>query len=247
MEQSRVIRLDARPEPIAIETDRAALVVVDMQNAFVSPGGMLDQAGVDVSGAPAVLAAAQRTIDAARGLGLPVVFLAMGYPPDLSTAGGPLSPNPRKELALVLMERKPETRGTLLTWGTWDAEIADAVRPRPGDTVIRKQRYSGFAGTPLDQVLRSRGVRWLVVAGVATNVCVESTVRDAYFHEYWPVLVADATMPAGPPSLQDATLFNVERFFGWVTTSDALARAADAAGATAAARAAAGAMKGAGR
>lgn len=225
----RLIRLDARPEGLALETARTALVVVDMQNAFVNAGGLLDQAGIDISGAAKVVEAAQRTIGAARALSIPLVFLQIGYPADLTTAGGPLSPNPRKELALVLMERRPELRGKLLIWGTWDAAIADQVRPRDGDAVISKQRYSGFAGTPLDQFLRSRDVRYLLFIGIATNVCVESTIRDAFFHEYWPVLVEDATMQAGPAFCQQATVFNVEHFFGWVTTSQALEAAATSA------------------
>jgi ureidoacrylate peracid hydrolase len=222
------VRIDARPEPLVLDPARTALIVVDMQNAFVNPGGLLDQAGIDISDAAAVVDAARRTIAAARALGVPVVFLQIGYPADLTTAGGPHSPNPRKELALVLMDRRPELRGTLLVWGTWDAAIADQVRPAEGDAVIAKQRYSGFAGTPLDQYLRSRDVRYLLFIGVATNVCVESTIRDAFFHEYWPVLVEDATMQAGPRFCQEATVFNVEHFFGWVTTSRALEAAATA-------------------
>jgi ureidoacrylate peracid hydrolase len=225
----RALRLHARPEPVEVEPARTALVVVDMRNAFVNPGGLLDQAGIDISGAPKVLAAARVAIQAARALGIPVVFLQIGYPADLSTGGGPLSPNPRKELALRLMDGRPELRGKLLVWGTWDAAIADAVRPEPGDAVIAKARYSGFAGTPLDPWLRSRGIRTLLFVGVATNVCVESTIRDAFFLEYWPVLVEDATMQAGPAFCQEATVFNVEHFFGWVTTSQALAEAAAAA------------------
>jgi ureidoacrylate peracid hydrolase len=217
--------LSARPEPLTLELTRTALVIVDMQNAFVNPGGLLDQAGIDISGASATMAAAQRVLGTARSAGLPVVFLQIGYPADRSTAGGPLSPNPRKELALSLMDRRPELRGKLLTWGTWDAEIADAIRPRPGEAVISKPRYSGFAGTPLDQFLRSRDIRYLLFVGIATNVCVESTIRDAYFLEYWPVLVEDATMQAGPAYCQQATVFNVEHFFGWVTTSHALEQA----------------------
>jgi ureidoacrylate peracid hydrolase len=226
-----VVRLEARPEALTLEPARTALVVVDMQNAFVNPGGLLDQAGIDISQAPAVVEAARRTIAAARALDIAVVFLQIGYPADRTTAGGPLSPNPRKELALRLMDARPELRGRLLTWGTWDAAIADAVRPEPGDAVIQKQRYSGFAGTALDQFLRSRDLRHLLVLGVATNVCVESTLRDAYFLEYWPVLVEDATMQAGPRFCQQATVYNVETFFGWVTTSEALARAAEGAAA----------------
>ncbi|MGH7325378.1 MAG: cysteine hydrolase family protein [Candidatus Rokuibacteriota bacterium] len=224
------IRLEARPEGLTLEAARTALIVVDMQNAFVNPGGLLDQAGIDISAAPSTVEAARRAIAAARALGIGVVYLTIGYPADLSTAGGPHSPNPRKELALRLMEARPDLRGRLLIWETWDAAIADQVRPQPGDLVVSKQRYSGFAGTPLDQVLRSRDIRHLMFIGVATNVCVESTLRDAYFLEYWPVLIEDATMQAGPAVCQQATVFNVEHFFGWVTTSHALADAAAGAG-----------------
>jgi ureidoacrylate peracid hydrolase len=217
-------QLEARPEPIALDLAKTALVVVDMQNAFLSPGGLLDRAGIDISAAPQVIAAARRAVTAVRRVGMPVVHLQVGYPPDLSTAGGPTSPNPKKELALCLMARQPELRGKLLIWGTWDAEIVEPLAPEPGEIVIRKSRYSGFAGTSLDQFLRSRNIQYLLFLGVATNVCVESTIRDAYFLEYWPILIADAAMQAGPPPLQEATLFNVEHFFGWVTTTEALER-----------------------
>ena len=221
----RSVELAAEPEPLTLDLDRTALLVVDMQNAFASRGGMLDLAGVDVSGAADVVANARLVCEAARQARLPVVYLTIGYPADLTTAGGPDSPNPHKELSLCLMRERPELRGKLLTFGTWDFEIVDALRPAHGDTVIVKSRYSGFHGTDLDAVLRSRGVRNLLMTGIASNVCVESTLRDAYFLEYWPVMVADATMAAGPPAIQAATEYNVRTFFGWVTTSEDLATA----------------------
>jgi ureidoacrylate peracid hydrolase len=96
--------------------------------------------------------------------------------------------------------------------------------PPPGGTRCGRRvpgapRYSGFVGTSLDAELRSRGIRTLLMAGIASNVCVESTLRDAYFHEYWPVMIEDATMPAGPPEIQRATVHNVTTFFGWVGTA----------------------------
>jgi ureidoacrylate peracid hydrolase len=217
--------LPARPEPIEIDRDRTAVVIVDMQNAFASKGGMLDLAGIDVKPAAAAVANARRLIDAARQLGIPVIYLVIGYPPDQSTAGGDDSPNPRKELALCLMRERPELRGKLLTYGTWDFQIVDELTPRDGDQVITKARYSGFAGTPLDAVLRGRSIRYLLMAGIASNVCVESTLRDAYFHEYWPIMVEDATMQAGPPAIQEATIYNVATFFGWVSTAAEVAEA----------------------
>jgi ureidoacrylate peracid hydrolase len=209
-------RLQAKPEPVEVDLSRSAVVVVDMQNAFASPGGLLDIAGMDISGAPAVVRAIRGVLDAARGAGVPVVYLQVGFKPDLSDGGGADSPNPRKELALCLMHRRPELRGKLLVEGTWDFAIVEELEPHPGDVVIRKTRYSGFAGTSLDAELRSRGIQYLFFTGIATNVCVESTLRDAYFLEYWPILIADATMQAGPAFLQEATLFNVASYFGWI-------------------------------
>jgi ureidoacrylate peracid hydrolase len=87
---------------------------------------------------------------------------------------------------------------------------------------VLKTRYSGFAGTQLDSVLRAREFRYLVFVGIATNVCVESTLRDAYFHEYWPLLVTDGALQAGPPEAHTATMFNVESFFGWTISTHSL-------------------------
>jgi len=221
----RSVELPAEPAPLTLDLERTALIVVDMQNAFASPGGMLDLAGLDIGPARDVIANARMVCEAARGARIQVVYLTIGYPPDLSTAGGPDSPNPRKELALCLMRERPELRGKLLTFGTWDFQIVEELAPLAGDVVIVKSRYSGFFATNLDSMLRSRGVRNLLMVGIASNVCVESTLRDAYFLEYWPVMVADATMAAGPAEIQRATVYNVRTFFGWVAASEDVATA----------------------
>ena len=208
-------KLNARPEPIEVDLTKSAVVVVDMQNAFAAKGGMLDIASVDISEAPRVVRSIKAVLDAARQAGVLVVHLQMGYKPDLSNSGGPNSPNWHKELAMHLMNCRPELKGKLLTEGTWDFEIVEDLKPDPRDLVVVKTRYSGFVGTTLDSQLRTRGIRYLFFAGIATNVCVESTLRDAYFQDYWPILIADGAMQAGPPSMHEATLFNVENFFGW--------------------------------
>jgi ureidoacrylate peracid hydrolase len=214
--------LDAKPNPLTVDFKKSAIVVVDMQNAFASKDGMLDIAGIDITDASRVIRVIRSVIEAARHSAVAVVYLRMAYKPDLSDSGGPNSPNFHKELAMSLMCSRPELKGKVLTEGTWDAEIVEALAPQPADLVITKTRYSGFAGTPLDSQLRMRGIQYLFFAGIATNVCVESTLRDAYFHDYWPVLLRDAAMPAGPPAAHDATLFNVESFFGWTTSSQDL-------------------------
>jgi len=209
------MNLDTRPEPLDIDLARTAIVVVDVQNAFASRGGLLDLAGVDISGAGNVVRRIAELLEAARAAGVQVVYLQTGYKPDLSNGGGAASPNPLKETALRLMRERPELKGKLLVEGTWDFQIVEAVVPRASDIVVLKTRYSGFAGTQLDSVLRAREIRYLVFVGIATNVCVESTLRDAYFHEYWPLLVTDGALQAGPPEAHSATVFNVESFFGW--------------------------------
>jgi ureidoacrylate peracid hydrolase len=225
-----VTTLNAKPEPLEIDLRQAAVVVVDMQNAFASKGGLLDIAGADLSGTPSVIHCIKELLDAARRAGVPVVYLQMGYKPDLSNSGGAGSPNSRKELAMHLMTCRPELRGKLLTEGTWDFEIVEELKPLKGDLVVLKTRYSGFAGTTLDSLLRTRGIRYLFLAGIATNVCVESTLRDAYFLDYWPILIVDGTLQAGPAEMQAATLFNVESFFGWTTSSGEVRKILAAAG-----------------
>ena len=218
-------KLDAKPGPIEVELTKSAVVVVDMQNAFASKGGMLDIAGADISDAPRVVSSIKIILDAARQACVPVVYAQMGYKADLSNSGGPNSPNWHKELAMHLMNCRPELKGKLLTEGTWDFAIVEELKPEPGDLVVIKTRYSGFAGTTLDSQLRTRGIRYLFFVGIATNVCVESTLRDAYFQDYWPILIADSAMPAGPTSLHEATLFNVENFFGWTICTEEFVRA----------------------
>ena len=215
-------KLNAKPEALDVDFAKSAIVLVDMQNAFASKGGLLDIAGVDLTDAPRVVRTIQDVIGTARSAGVPVVHLRMAYKPDLSDAGGAHSPNCYKELAMHTMRARPEYKGKLLTEGTWDAAIVDDLAPQSGDLVITKTRYSGFAGTTLDSQLRVRGIQFLFFAGIATNVCVESTLRDAYFLDYWPILLSDGTMPAGGRSVFEATLFNVESFFGWTVASEEL-------------------------
>jgi ureidoacrylate peracid hydrolase len=213
-------KLQAKPEPVEVDLSKSAVIVVDMQNAFASRHGMLDIAGADISGAPRVVSVISSILSQARRAGVPVVYLQTGYKADLSDSGGVESPNWHKELGIRLMNCRPELKGTLVTEGTWDFAIVDELAPQPDDIVIVKTRYSGFARTALDDQLRARGVRYLFFTGIATNVCVESTLRDAFFLDYWPILIADATLAAGPPFIQEATLFNIESYFGWIISSE---------------------------
>ena len=218
------IKLNARPNALEFEAQSAAIVVVDMQNAFLQKGGVFDLAGLDVSGSENVIDAIRLILDKARLKHISIVYLQMGYNEDLSDSGGPDSPNWEKELALVLMRKRAGSKKNLLARGTWDFAIVDELKPKEEDFIVVKSRYSGFAGTHLNSLLRERNIRHLFFVGVATNVCVESTLRDAYCLDYWPILIRDAVMQAGPEYIQQATEYNVENHFGWtLLTEDFLA------------------------
>ena len=216
--QGRLVTLPARPEPIRVDADETAILVVDMQNAYVSAGGYLDLAGFDIGGAGRVIAQSAKVLDAARAAGLPIIYFQNGWDPEYVEAGGPGSPNWHKSNALRTMRARPELRGKLLARGGWDHALVEGLAPKPGDIRLHKTRYSGFFNSQLDSVLRARGIRNIVFLGIATNVCVESTLRDGFHLEYFGIMLEDATHQAGPDFLQQAAVYNVEKFFGWVST-----------------------------
>ena len=217
---------DAQGKGGALVLDAStALIVVDMQNAYAAKGGYLDLAGFDVSTTGPVIGKISEAVAAARAAGILVVWLQNGCDPDYLEAGGPGSPNWHKSNALKTMRKRPELAGTLLARGGWDYDLIDQLKPEPGDIRVPKPRYSGFFNTWLDSMLRARGIRTLVFTGIATNVCVESTLRDGFFLEYFGVILRDACHQAGPGFLHEAALQNVEIFFGWTSDVAAFQRA----------------------
>ena len=216
--RGRVITLPARPEPIRVSVEETAIVVIDMQNAYASKGGYVDEAGFDISGAAGTIGQIAKVLDTARGAGMTIVYLQNGWDSDYVEAGGPGSPNWHKSNALKTMRARPELQGKLLAKGGWDYALVDALAPQGGDIVLPKTRYSAFFNSQLDSTLRSRGIRNIVFVGIATNVCVESTLRDGFHLEYFGVMLEDATHHLGPHFIQAASVYNVEKFFGWVST-----------------------------
>lgn len=213
-----VVVLPCKPEPLSLDPVATALIIVDMQNAYASLGGYVDTAGFDISGAQGTIANIAAIAEAARVAGILVVYLQNGWDAAYQEAGGEGSPNWHKSNALKTMRRRPELHGQFLAKGGWDYALVDALQPRPGDLVVPKTRYSGFFNSTLDSTLRARGIRSLVFTGIATNVCVESTVRDAFHLEYFSVMLRDATHDLGGKAMQHASEYNIETFFGW--TSD---------------------------
>ena len=210
--------LSARPEPVRVSPADTAVVVIDMQNAYASEGGYVDLAGFDIAGAAGVVGRIVQVLDTARSAGMPVIYLQNGWDPNYVEAGTPASPNWHKSNALKTMRERPELHGKLLARGGWDYELVDALAPKRGDIRVHKTRYSAFFNSQLDSILRARGIRTIVFVGIASNVCVESTLRDGFHLEYFGVMLEDATHHLGPDFTRQATVYNIERFFGWVST-----------------------------
>src|SRR5881392_3553984 len=230
--KNEMVTLDAKPEPIAIDPARAAVIVVDMENDFVAKGGMFDRAGADISGAQKAIAPTAKVLAAARQAGSKLIYLKMGYRPDLSDLGATDSVNRTRHLKFGVGQtiRAPDGRESrVLIRDTWDTDIVPELKPQPDDIVIYKTRISGFYQTDLDATLKKFGIKYLIVTGVTTSICVESTVRDAMFRADLCVLLRDCmSEPMGhdlPRTNHEASLLNAEALFGWVSDSDQFIKA----------------------
>jgi ureidoacrylate peracid hydrolase len=221
-------QINAVPEPVEIDPSRTALVVVDMQNAFGSKGGMFDKAGIDISGIQEAVRPTAAAVEAARQAGIKVVWIKMGFQADLSDLGAEDVPNGFLFLHLGVKEG-------VLARDEWGTEIVEELTPEDGEPVIYKTRFSAFYRTDLDELLRSYGAKHLVITGCTTSICVESTIRDAFFRDYHCILLEDcAAEPMGrnlSRSNHEATVLLVERIFGSVSNSNDFINAVQPAGA----------------
>jgi len=158
-----------------------AVLVVDMQRAFFDNNDSLGQAGIDVTPLQAAIPGSIKLVNLARASGVPVIFTRYVYMPGMVDFG-------RKYGANAETRKKTNSLG----YGTDEIEIIPELGVRPDEVVIDKSRPSSFYGTRLEPVLTGMGVRNLIVCGVTTNICVETTVRDAGQKDYGTFVVADA-------------------------------------------------------
>jgi len=223
----RRIAVSAKPQAIDISPADSAVVVVDMQNDFGSEGGLFALGGIDISGIRTVVPRIGEVLAAARQAGILVVYLKMGFRPDLSDTGGLNSPNWIKHAQLRPIGETittPEgTQSRILIRDTWNTDIVPELTPEAVDVVVYKNRFSGFYGTDLDQILKARSIKTLIFTGCTTSICVESTIRDAMFRDYVCLLLADcAAEPIGEGLLRsnhDASLLVIQALLGWVSES----------------------------
>jgi ureidoacrylate peracid hydrolase len=188
-----------------VSPERTALVVIDMQRDYCCPGGIFDRRGFDIRPALGLVDRLDRFLNVVRGLLPHIVHLKMAKVPGLPS---PAAIEHNKRLGI---ERNYDP-----TFGAFYG-----VEPREGEMVIDKYKYSGFVSTYLDQFLRGNGISALVLTGLATNVCVESTARDGFMRDYHIVVPEDLTEGTSPDA-KHWSLLNIAMFFGEVVNSESL-------------------------
>jgi nicotinamidase-related amidase len=171
-----------------VDPAHAALLVVDMQRDFCTPGGAFDRLGVDISMYPPMVPRLARLISGARAAGVPVFFIQMTVLPGrISDSPAQIRFNLRLHLGsdgvIEPLDYTPD--------GSEGQQIIPELAPRDGDVVVKKYRSSAFWGTNLDMLLRANGIKTCVVSGCTTEGCVESTARDAMFGDYYVVIPED--------------------------------------------------------
>ena len=205
--------INARPYDFAFEPASTALLLIDFQRDFMEEGGFGSSLGNDVSLLRAALGPARQVLDAARSAGLFVVHTREGHRPDLADA--PLAKLRRGNAPLRIGDRG--ALGRLLVRGEPGHGIVDEVAPREGEPVIDKPGKGAFYATDLDTILRVKGIRFLLVAGVTTEVCVHTTVREANDRGFDCLVVEDA-VASYFPEFQRVALEMIRAqggIFGW--------------------------------
>ena len=193
---------------------RAMVVTVDVQNDFCHSEGFLGRLGAPMGQIQAMVPGLARFLDAARERGVPVTHVISHHDEEYAS---PVVTEQKLRHGLPMeLDGRALRDAPYCLKNTWGAELY-GIDARAGEEVVVKHRYSGFKGTNLDLILRSAGIQTVILTGVATNACVESTGRDVYMHDYYLVFVGDGTATTSPAAHQ-ATLANIDQFFGQVAT-----------------------------
>jgi biuret amidohydrolase len=212
-------KVTAEPYEFDYQPESTALLVIDMQRDFVDPGGFGEALGNDVSLLQRAVEPTRRVLNAARAGNLFIVHTREGHRPDLSDC--PPSKRARGHLANGIGDRGP--MGRILVRGEYGHDIVDALKPGPGEPVVDKPGKGSFYATDLELMLRDRGIKSLIVAGVTAEVCVQTTVREANDRGFECLVLSDC-IASYFPEFYEMTLRMVKAqggIFGWVAPSEA--------------------------
>ncbi|WP_431283198.1 cysteine hydrolase family protein [Humitalea sp. 24SJ18S-53] len=217
----------ALPSAFSFHPAATALVIIDMQRDFLEPGGFGAALGNDVSLLSRAIGPCRALLDAARAAGLLVIHTREGHRPDLSDC----PPAKRLRAPPGLRIGDPGPMGRILIRGEAGHEIIPTLAPIPGEVVLDKPGKGAFCETDLDLILRNRGIAALLIAGVTTEVCVSTTLREANDRGYRCAAISDACASYFP-AFHDAALAMIHAqggIFGWVATSAATITALESA------------------
>jgi ureidoacrylate peracid hydrolase len=196
-----------------IQTDnhtlKPALLVIDVQNGFVSKGGSYDKLGMDTSSYRSVIPKMQQLVNLCREVGIPIFYTEATREPsgiDLLTKVHRILPKSREE-------RIKKT--SICVRGTWDAQVIDEIKPTDEDHVIIKRRDSAFQDTEINVWFEALGINTIIFAGVDTSICVETSLRDAFNQGYDVILISDATA-SGNKESYNTTLQRIRDYYGVV-------------------------------
>ncbi|HYM30994.1 MAG TPA: isochorismatase family cysteine hydrolase [Candidatus Cybelea sp.] len=212
--------VQAEPYEFQFDPRTCALLVIDMQRDFVDPGGFGEALGNDVSLLRKAVPPTQRVLAAARAAHMLVIHTREGHRPDLAD----LPPAKKARGKLKAGIGDPGPMGRILVRGEFGHDIVDELKPAPGEPVVDKPGKGAFYATDLDAILKSRGILQLIVCGVTTEVCVNTTVREANDRGY-DCLVLEDCVASYFPEFQRAALAMIKAqggIFGWVTGSERL-------------------------
>lgn len=204
-----------------VHPSRAAVVVVDVQNDFFHDDGYLGKLGAPLDAIQAMVPKLEQLLDAARQAGVPVIHVISYH--DEAFASVVVTEQKLRNGHDLTEDGRTRRDAPYCVRGTFGAELY-GVKALPGEEVVVKLRYSGFQGTNLDLLLRSWGIQTVILAGAATNVCVESTARDVYSHDYYLVFLEDCTATMSPVD-HEHTLKMIDTYFGQVAKSEDLIEA----------------------
>lgn len=208
----------ARPYAYDFAMARTALLLIDMQRDFIEPGGFGSTLGNDVARLSAIVPATARLLAGFRRAGLPICHTKEAHRPDLADC--PPAKRNRGKAALRIGDEGP--MGRILVVGERGNDFVAALQPKTGEMVITKPGKGAFYATELDALLRARGITHLVIGGVTTEVCVQTSMREANDRGYECLLVEDAT-ESYFPAFKQATLDMVcaqGAIVGWTATVD---------------------------
>jgi nicotinamidase-related amidase len=217
---NRSVTLAAEPYEFAFVPSRCALLIIDMQRDFLEPGGFGEMLGNDVSQLRRTIEPNRRLLEAWRYAGLPVIHTREGHRPDLAD----LPPAKKVRGRGTVTIGDPGPMGRILVRGEKGHDIIRELYPLPGEPVIDKPGKGAFFATDLHAILQNRGIDRLIVTGVTTEVCVNTTVREANDRGY-DCLVLEDCVGSYFPEFQEMGLKMIKAqggIFGWVTHSEKL-------------------------